>query len=303
MNFESIDIKEEFAYFDSVAPRQTRKILGKDFTFRYFKNPSPKVDATILMLAGGSGLGDAFAGMGRAFTDKYSLINFNYPMSFTNNDDMADAIAELIKSLGATNIYLWGQSYGGALAQIIAKKHPEAVKGLILTSTASMTGNLKYRGMKCLVEMFSEEKEKKDIKTYKKLPMSILPSILNLAFKLKMKDNPAGQRVVKEFINYLKPDLTREYFIHMTRLLCDLRNHLGTHKKEDFAYLKDHVLIIEPPDDDTFTDDIKEGLIDDMPDPVVIRDISGGHLAMMFDTDKFVGAIDQFMLDQKMEQS
>ncbi|MBR1797767.1 MAG: alpha/beta hydrolase [Clostridiales bacterium] len=299
MNFESIDVKKEFEYFDSVAPRKTIKILGKDFTYRYYKNPDPKVDATMLMLAGGSGLGDAFAGMARAFTEKYSLINFNYPLGFTDNEAMADAIAELIKNIGATNVYLWGQSYGGALAQIIAKKHPEVVKGLILTSTASMTGNLRYEGMKCLVNMFSEEKEKKDIKTYKKLPMSLLPVLLNLAFKVKMKDNPAGQRVVKDFIDYLKPDLTREYFIHMTRLLCDLRNHLGTHRKEDFEYLRGRILVIEPEDDDTFTADVKEGLINDMPDPVVNREISGGHLAMMFDTDNFIDVIDRFMSEQK----
>ena len=299
MDFESINAKEEFAYYDSVAPRQTIKILGKDFSYRFYKNPDPKVDATILMLAGGSGLGDAFAGMARAFTEKYSLINFNYPMGFTDNDSMADAIAELIRSTGARNVYLWGQSYGGALAQIIASKHPEAVKGLILTSTASLTGNLKYEGMKCLVEMFSEEKEQKDIKTYKKLPMSMLPGILKLAFKVKMKDNPKGQKVIQEFIDYLKPDLTRDYFIHMTRLLCDLRNHLGTISKEDLEYLRGHVLIIEPEDDDTFTSDIKEGLISDMPDPVVNRDISGGHLAMMFDTDNFIKVIDSFMSEQE----
>lgn len=302
MSFESIDVKSEFAYFDSVAPRTTAKILGKDFTYRYYKNPDPKVNATILMLAGGSGLGDAFAGMARSFTEKYSLINFNYPTGFTDNNAMADAIAELIKTVGAENVYLWGQSYGGALAQIIARKHPEAVKGLILTSTASMTGNLRYEGMKCLVDMFSEEKEKKDIKTYRRLPMSLLPGILNLAFKVKMKDNPAGQRVVKGFIDYLKPDLTKEYFVHMTRLLCDLRNHLGTHSKENFEYLKGHVLIIEPEDDDTFTSDVKNGLIADMPDPVVERDISGGHLAMMFDTDKFIGVIDRFMNMQDLSK-
>ena len=298
MDFGSIDVKKEFEYFDRVAPRKVAKILGKDFVYRYYKNPNPSVHATILMLAGGSGLGDAFAGMGRAFTEKYSLINFNYPMGFQDNDRMADAIAELIKSLKAENVYLWGQSYGGALAQIIARKHPEVVRGLILTSTAPMTGGLKYAGMKCLVEMFSEEKEKKNIKKYKKLPMSVLPGLLNLAFKLKMKDNPAGQAAVKEFINYLKPDLTKEYFCHMTRLLGDLRNHLGTHKKEDFEYLKGRVLIIEPEDDETFTSDIKEALIEAMSDPVVIRDISGGHLAMMFDTDKFMGAINEFMSSQ-----
>ena len=295
MDFGSIDVKKEFEFYDRVAPRQTTKVMGKDFTYRYYRNPNPKVNATILMLAGGSGLGDAFAGMGRAFTDRYSMINFNYPESFKDNVSMSDAIAELITILKAENVYLWGQSYGGALAQIIAKRHPEQVSGLILTSTASMVGNLKYDGMKCLVEMFDQEKEEKNIKKYKKLPMSILPGLLNMAFKLKMKDNPDGQAAVKAFINYLKPDLTKEYFCHMTHLLGDLRNHLGTHTKDDFEFLRGHVLIIEPEDDDTFTKDVKDALIDAMPDPEVVRDITGGHLAMMFDMDNFMKTINDFM--------
>jgi hypothetical protein len=47
----------------------------------------------------------------------------------------------------------------------------------------------------------------------------------------------------------------------MDTLLGDLRSSFGTHHKEDFEYLKGRVLIIEPDDDKTFTDDIKEALI------------------------------------------
>lgn len=114
--------------------------------------------------------------------------------------------------------------------------------------------------------------------------------------------------VKKEFANFdkaaprttcriLAKDFTYRYFKNPS---CDLRNHLGTHQKEDFEYLDGRVCIIEPDDDDTFTDDVKSGLIDDMPSPAVIRDISGGHLAMMFDTDKFAAAIDDFMDNQKL---
>ncbi|MCM1087582.1 MAG: alpha/beta hydrolase [Lachnoclostridium sp.] len=300
MDFASVDMKKEFAYYNKAAPVKAEQILGGEFKYRYYKNPSPAVNATIMMLAGGSGLGDAFAAFAKRFMDRYSLINFNYPLAYKNNEQLADAIAELIRTLKAENVYLWGQSYGGVLAQIIAKRHHDVVKGLILTSTASMTPALRFEGMECLVRMLNEEKEKKNIKKFKKLPLSILPALMNLAFKKHLKDNPGGQEAIKEILNQVKPDLTNEYLCHMGRLLGDLRNHVGTHSKEDFAFLKGRTLIIEPDDDKTFTADIKEALIESMTDPVVIREIPGGHLAMMLDTDNFMKIIDDFMDAQKL---
>ena len=295
MDLASVDMKKEFEEYNKVAPKQTVSLLGSDFVYRCYKNPDPAVKATIVMLAGGSGIGDGFFALAKCFMDRYSLINFNYPMGYTDNEKLSDAIAELIKYLKAENVYFWGQSYGGALAQIIAKRHPDVVRGLILTSTASMSNNIRFEGMRCLVNMFGEEKEAKNIKTYKKFPMSLLPVIMNLAFKKHLKDNPGAQKAVKGLLEQVKPDLTKEYFCHMSHLLGDLRNHLGTHNKRDFEYLKGRVLIIEPDDDKTFTADIKDELINMMPEPTVLREIPGGHLAMMLDTDGFMKIINDFM--------
>lgn len=300
MDLASVDMKKEFEYYNKVAPVKSGRILGKEFKYRYYKNPSPQVNATIVMLAGGTGLGDAFAAFAKAFMDKYSLINFNYPMAFENNEQQADAIAELIRTLKAENVYLWGQSYGGVLAQIIAKRQPDVVKGLILTSTATLTPNLRFEGMQCLVRMVNEEKEQKNIKKYKKIPISLMPALMGLVFKKHLKDNPNGLNAIKEILNQVKPDLTNDYLCHMGHLLGDLRNHVGTHSKEDFTYLKGRVLIIEPDDDKTFTADIKDALIESMTEPTVVRELPGGHLAMMLDTDNFMKIIDDFMKEQEL---
>ena len=178
-----MDMKKEFKEYNKIAPVRTVKLNGGDFAYRYYKNPNPDVNVTLLVLAGGTGLAEGMFAMAKSFMDKYSLISFNYPMDFKNNIDTADAIAELIKYLKAENVYLWGQSYGGLLAQIIAKRHPEAVKGLILTSTASLSNDLRYEGIKRFFEMVNEEKEKKNKRIYGNFPMFLLPAFMNLAFK------------------------------------------------------------------------------------------------------------------------
>lgn len=301
MNFTEIDMKKEFAYYNEVAPVKTIKLSSGNFKYRYYKNPNPKVNATIVMLAGGSGMADGFFTIAKSFMDSYSFISFNYPMDFKGNEAMADAISELIKYLKAENVYYWGQSYGGLLAQIIAKRHPDVVKGLILTSTASLSNDISFEGMECLTKMLNERKEQKRYKTYKRFPMFLLPIMMNLAFKKHLKDKPGTYESVKELIKQLKPDMTKEYFCHMTSLLADLRNHIGTHHKEDFENFKGRVLIIEPDDDKTFTDDIKEALINIMTEPTVVRNVNGGHLAMMFNTDNYMKVVNDFMDSQKLK--
>lgn len=300
MNLATVDMKKEFAEYNKIAPQKTVKLSGGEFAYRYYKNPNPDVNATLVMLAGGTGLGDGFFAIAKSFIDKYSVITFNYPMAFKGNEATADAISELIKYLKAENVYLWGQSYGGLLAQIIAKRHPDVVKGLILTSTASLSNDLRYEGIKRFFEMINEEKEKKNKRIYGHFPMFLLPAIMGLAFKKHLKDSPETYKAIKELMNQIKPSMTNEYFVHMDTLLGDLRSSFGTHHKEDFAYLKGRVLIIEPDDDKTFTNDIKEALINIMTEPKVVRDIKGGHLAMMLNPDEMLSIIDEFIASQKL---
>ena len=300
MNLADMDMKKEFEEYNKLTPIKTVKLNGGEFAYRYYKNQNPAVNVTLVMLAGGTGLGDGFFAIAKSFIDKYSVISFNYPMAFKDNEATADAIAELIKYLKAENVYLWGQSYGGLLAQIIAKRHPETVKGLILTSTASLSNDLRYEGIKRFFEMVNEEKEKKNKRIYGHFPMFLLPAIMGLAFKKHLKDSPETYKAIKELMNKIKPSMTNAYFVHMDTLLGDLRNSFGTHRKEDFAYLKGRVLIIEPDDDKTFTDDIKEALINIMTEPKVIRDIKGGHLAMMLNPDEMLEIMNKFIVSQKL---
>lgn len=301
MNLADMDMKKEFAEYNTLAPVKTVTINGGEFSYRYYRNPNPRVNVTLLVLAGGTGMADGIFALAKSFMDKYSIISFNYPMAYKNNEATADAIYELIRYLKAENVYLWGQSYGGLLAQIIAKRHPDAVKGLILTSTASLSNDIKYQGIKRFFEMISEEKEKKNKRFYGNFPMFLLPAIMGLAFKKHLKNEPETQKAVKELMKQIKGSMTNEYFVHMDTLLGDLRNHFGTHRKEDFAYLKGRVLIIEPDDDKTFTDDIKDALVDIMTEPVVVRDVKGGHLAVMLRPDETIQIIDEFIAAQKLD--
>lgn len=293
MNLSEINVQEEWEYYNKVAPFQVYKLNGNEMKYRYYKKEDAA--ATIVVLAGGSGLADGFFLFLRSLMDKYSLITIPYPLFCKDNNETADAIATLIRYLKAENVYFWGQSYGGLLAQIIAKKHSDVVSGLLLTSTASFSTELKFEGMKCIVNMINEEKEAKRIKKYKKLPMGIAMAMFPMMFKKHLKGDKKAYKTIKELIQILKPEMSKGHFVHMTQLLGDLRNHFGLYKKQDYEYLKGKVLIIEPVDDKTFTDDIKEALCNMMSEPTVIHEVEGGHLAIMFNPEGYINLIDEFI--------
>ena len=50
--------------------------------------------------------------------------------------DCADDVAALIDELGATNVIAAGYSMGGPVAQLLWRRHPEKVSGLVLCATA-----------------------------------------------------------------------------------------------------------------------------------------------------------------------
>ena len=50
----------------------------------------------------------------------------------------------------------------------------------------------------------------------------------------------------------------------------------------------------------TTFDDIKKALFNIMTDPVVIHEMEGGHLALMFNPDEFTKVINDFMEKQEL---
>ena len=296
MTLAELNIKEEWAYYNKAAPFQIYHLNGDEFKYRYYKKENSK--ATIVVLAGGSGLADGFFLFLRSLMDKYSLITIPYPLFCKDNIETADAIASLVRYLKAENVWYWGQSYGGLLAQVIAKHHPDVVNGLLLTSTASFSTDLTFEGMQCLVNMINPEKEESRVRKYQKMPVKLAIAMFPLMFKPYMKEDKRAYQTIKDLIKILEPEMSREHFIHMTHLLGDLRNHFGLYQKEDFEYLTGKVLIIEPVDDKTFTDDIKKALYNMMPQPKVADEVEGGHLAIMFHPDGVIHLIDEFIGNQ-----
>ena len=112
-------------------------------------------------MTGGIGLSDLFYRHFEWFAGDFSVLTFDYQIQFADNGEFSDAVAELLQRLGE-KAWLVGQSLGGVVAQVIAARHPEVVKGLVLSNTCSLAkdmGDEAYSHLKKMME--SQKKSKK----------------------------------------------------------------------------------------------------------------------------------------------
>ena len=272
-------------------PLQTVKLKsGKNFNYRYHKNDNAK--ATIVLLTGGIGLSDLFYLHFQKFAEDFSVITFDYQIQFENNKEFADAVAELLKKLDE-KVWLVGQSLGGIVAQIITKEHPEAVEGLVLSNTCSLEQDMSKEAYDHLMKMI--ESQQKSKKLLKILPFGMYKKLIAKAVMKKTSSLTEKERtLMKGLCGAMLKLLTRKYELHMIDFLIDAKNHFGM-AKTDFLAFENKVLLILSEDDHTFNQPCKDLLIHIMPNPKVVTNLTGGHLALLVRLDSYAELVTDFI--------
>jgi len=284
MNFQ-----DDFKRFNKTYPVESKQIDGLTFKYRLGGNG----EKTLVLLIGGLGISDVFYNHFTAFAESFTVLTFDYPPETCRNSVLADGIAELIKSLGLKNVILVGQSYGGLIAQVIAKRHPEIVAGLVLSNTGCLDSDMGDDGRNALLQMMAGLQ--KSIRLVQIIPMRLLRKIM----LRKMEKNfilctPDERQYMTDLFRYAIDRLTRKHELNMCRLMIDLSNETDI-RKSDFEYLDKKVLLLLSEDDHTFAEPVRQALIRMMPNPVVDTGISGGHLALILRIDQYIDTVKQFI--------
>ena len=264
---------------------------GKVFEYRYHKHPTSKT--TLVLLTGGIGLSNLFYLHFEAFSKAYSVITFDYQIQFATQSELADACAELFERLGV-KVWLVGQSLGGIVAQIIAKRHPKVVDGLILSNTCSLAQDMPKEAYDQLIEMATLQEKRKFM--IKLIPFGLFKRMLtNTIMKKRVSTFTENEKQLMAAIcDELIRVLSKPYELHMIDLLADVKNHL-TALPSDFAHLQGKVLLLLSEDDDTFNTACKQSLIQLMPEPKVITNLTGGHLALLVKVEQYATKVQNFI--------
>lgn len=272
-------------------PIQTAAVSGFEFPYRYHENERSNV--TVLLLIGGLGLSVGFRCQFDMLAAKYSVILFDYPAEYRSNRELAGAIAALLRQL-RLKVFIVGQSYGGFLAQIIAQQHRDVVEGIVLSNTGTLSVDLCEEAVYDLKDMLKQVNSTLFL-------LNLLPfGSVNRTTRKKIMERARSEltepslSILKGFCDDMKRLMTKEYAIHMSRLLKDLKNHWNM-RSDDFSMYRGRVLLLLSEDDDTFCDEVKRAVIDVMPAPKVKADIRGGHMAFLFSAKEYVCAIQDFI--------
>ena len=104
----------------------------------------------LLMLHGAEGSRRQFNAIRPALTDRYTVVSYDQrDCGETENPDtpatlatLADDARALLDALGHAQAFVFGTSFGGRIAQVLAVRHAPAVRRLVLASTWPLTVSL-----------------------------------------------------------------------------------------------------------------------------------------------------------------
>ena len=131
---DSRDFKKEYDAFLKKVPYQTAVVDNIKVRYQY----GGRDGAPVILFFNGLEMQEMWMPYAERLGKNYRFLIYEYPFHTANADEQIDFAAKLLKALSIEKVILIGASDGGVYAQIFAKRHPEAVLTMILTTTLTI---------------------------------------------------------------------------------------------------------------------------------------------------------------------
>jgi len=280
------DFREEYKAFLREYPYKTIEVDG--VTVRYQRGG--KEGAPTVLFFHGLEMQEMWMPYVLHFREKYGFLIYEYPFFTVKLEEQIEFLRKMLDKLGIEEVILLGASDGGVNAQMFAKKYPEMVKAMILTTTLTLDSdyirNIKKEWIKGPIM----------INLMKIIPAKILmKQLIKLSPKFLEYETPENKAYGISFYETVASDLQyKKRFIHSYTCVFMLRN-CEYFKKEDFAYLRGKVQILVPEHDIFKKEDqeILAALFRDL--DARIEDAPGGHVGFIVQADAYLEKIDRFL--------
>jgi pimeloyl-ACP methyl ester carboxylesterase len=273
---------EEIKLFEKEFPYQN--ITVGRANFRYILAGQAENPAVVL-LCGGMNYSEMWHAYVRKLEKSYRVLTFDYPRELATVYEARDAIAALMEKLKIEKAVFAGASFGGFMAQLIAKKYPGKVSGLGLFSTGALTentiqtGRKKYRSYKILLWLM-----KRKHFNYEKLK----PILISASMKEAEQESEEDRKYLREMFDFIFWDYTKEKDIHITNMMVGLMD-ISPCYKEDFAFLNGNVALVFP-EKDFFSETEQRELIATFPG-ARIEYVKNGHFGTILEWERYIDVI------------
>lgn len=280
------DFREEYKAFLREYPYKTIEVDG--VTVRYQRGG--KEGAPTVLFFHGLEMQEMWMPYVLHFREKYGFLIYEYPFFTVKLEEQIEFLRKMLDKLGIEEVILLGASDGGVNAQMFAKKYPEMVKAMILTTTLTLDSdyirNIKKEWIKGPIM----------INLMKIMPAkTLMKQLIKLSPKFLEYETPENKAYGISFYETVASDLQyKKRFIHSYTCVFMLRN-CEYFKKEDFAYLHGRVQILVP-EHDVFKKEDQEilaALFRDL--DARIEDAPGGHVGFIVQADAYLEKIDRFL--------
>ena len=280
------DFREEYKAFLREYPYKTIEVDG--VTVRYQRGG--KEGAPTVLFFHGLEMQEMWMPYVLHFREKYGFLIYEYPFFTVKLEEQIEFLRKMLDKLGIEEVILLGASDGGVNAQMFAKKYPEMVKAMILTTTLTLDSdyirNIKKEWIKGPIM----------INLMKIMPAkTLMKQLIKLSPKFLEYETPENKAYGISFYETVASDLQyKKRFIHSYTCVFMLRN-CEYFKKEDFTYLHGKVQILVPEHDIFKKEDqeILAALFRDL--DARIEDAPGGHVGFIVQADAYLEKIDNFL--------
>ena len=131
---DSRDFKKEYDAFLKKVPYQTAVVDGVKVRYQY----GGRDGVPVILFFNGLEMQEMWMPYAERLGKEQRFLIYEYPVHTTDADEQVDFAAKRLKALSIEKVILIGASDGGVYARIFAKRHPESVLTMILTTTLTI---------------------------------------------------------------------------------------------------------------------------------------------------------------------
>ena len=283
---DSRDFKKEYAAFLKKVPYQTAVVDNVKVRYQF----GGKDGAPVILFFNGLEMQEMWMPYAERLGKKYRFLIYEYPFHTAIADEQIDFAAKLLKALSIEKVILIGASDGGVYAQIFAKRHPEAVLTMILTTTLTIDSDY--------VRDIQKERFSTPILL---LLMKLVPAKTELKLLLKKSagflesESEEDRKYGRGFYEVVASDLNyKRRFIHSFKCVYMLKDY-PLFKESDFGYLRGRIQVLIP-EKDMFKKEDQQRLADLFKKlDAEILSVPGGHVGFIVQADYYIDLMEKFL--------
>jgi pimeloyl-ACP methyl ester carboxylesterase len=269
---------EKFRVYCDTYPYRQITINGVEWSYLY-SNDSGEA---LLLLSGALIIPDISWNSISHFGKNHRTIVPVYP-AVNTMDALVDGIAEILRREGIQQAHVMGGSYGGFVAQVFVRRHPEMTRSLVLSHTLppNPTGI---------------ERIRKTMRLMALLPLGLLRWVLGRQLsKLMPADTSSGpgallMAMFQETLNYR---LNKADILGIFWRTLDYYARTFTH--QDLANWPGKVLLVLADDDPGTPEPVRAALQALYPSARMHLLHGGGHVTSVVNQEEYQAVIDEFL--------